>query len=88
MDVHHSLPVHSLENFRLPVQYKALWSVQKDDRVISCVLRDHGRFGVEAHILVDGDVRICRRFRTKESAILWAGPDRVPPRRRAQKGAA
>jgi hypothetical protein len=53
-----------------------LWSFQKDRRTISCLLRYHGPYGVEAQILSDGDLRVGRRFDTKELAVQWANLER------------
>jgi hypothetical protein len=60
-----------------------LWSVHKDGCVVSCVLR-HFRAprGVEAQILYDGDMRLARRFDTKEDAVHWAAQlERVAERK-------
>jgi hypothetical protein len=50
-----------------------LWSVHKDGSLVSCVLQYHrGPHGVEAQIFFDGDMRLARRFNTKEEAVRWA----------------
>src|SRR5438128_940238 len=52
-----------------PQPVEPLWSFQHDGHTISCVLRSHAGYGVEAQFLSDGDLRIGRRFETKEPAV-------------------
>jgi hypothetical protein len=50
-----------------------LWTLQKNGRTISCVLCYRGKaYGVGAQILSDGDLRVGRRFETKELAVQCA----------------
>jgi hypothetical protein len=64
-----------------PQPIEPLWSFQKDGHTISCVLTHHARYGVEAQFLCDGDLRIGRRFDTKELAVqlITSGHRRATP---------
>ena len=62
---------------RAPRPGEPLWSLQKDGSTWSAELRDHGTgVGVEAQILRDGDLVICRRFVVRELATRWAEQER------------
>lgn len=59
-----------------PRPAEPLWTSRKGDRQMSCELRYHGEFGVEAQILKDGELLIGRRFDTRALAVQWAEEER------------
>jgi hypothetical protein len=49
-----------------------LWALERGGAGATCVLRDLGRYGIEAAIYVDGRFVIGRRFESKPVACEWA----------------
>lgn len=47
-----------------------------DGARISCVLRNHGKWGVEAQFLERGELFFSRRFDTRALAVQWAQLER------------
>lgn len=53
-----------------------LWTEQIDHVTSSAILRYHGKWGLEARILRDGDLVMGRRFDTRALAMQWADSER------------
>ncbi len=68
---------------RKPRSPEILFTFQKGARVISCELRYHGEFGVEAQFLEDGELFYSRRFDTRAQAVQWAELEREAQRKEA-----
>jgi hypothetical protein len=66
---------------RKPRPAESLFSFQRGSRLISCELRHHGEFGVEAQFLKDGELFFSRRFDTRAQAVQWAEIERETQRR-------
>jgi hypothetical protein len=49
-----------------------LWELRRDHVTWSCELRYLGEWRVEAQVLRDGDIFICRTCFTRALAIQWA----------------
>jgi len=65
-----------LPDWRLPAvkprPLELLWTVGNGQHNISCELRYHAEYGVEAQFLRDGEFFSGRRFPTRALAIQWA----------------
>lgn len=59
-----------------PRSVELLFTFQKGSRLISCELRYHGEFCVEAQFLEGGELFYCWRFDTRAQAIQWAEIER------------
>lgn len=55
---------------------EAVWTVRKDQHTRTCELVNHGEFGIEAQICIDGDLLIRRHFKTRALALYWAELER------------
>jgi hypothetical protein len=53
-----------------------LFTLIRDEQRISCELRYHGEYGVEAQFLRDGELMIGRRFVTRSPAVQWGRLER------------
>jgi hypothetical protein len=61
---------------RKPRSPEPLFAFQKGSRVISCGLRCHAKFRVEAQFLEDGELVYRRRFDMRAQAVQWAEIER------------
>lgn len=61
---------------RVPLPREPVWTVRKNHQTWTCELLDHGTWGTEAQILIDGDLLIGRRFESRPLALLWAERER------------
>ena len=61
---------------RKPKPGEPLWALRKDGVTWDAELRDHGEYGVEAQILLQGELVIGRRFDTRALAVQWAEEER------------
>lgn len=59
-----------------PREGESVWAMTNGARHLTCELRYHGEFGVEAQFLRDGELVIGRRFDTKALAVQWAEQER------------
>ena len=53
-----------------------LFEFQRGRKVVACELRDHGKYGVEAVFLEDGELFYSWRFETRKRAAGWAEVER------------
>jgi hypothetical protein len=60
-----------------PQPVESLWTFEHAGHTVSCILRYHAGYGVEAQFLTDGELRIGRRFDSKELAVQWAEHERA-----------
>jgi hypothetical protein len=61
---------------REPVAGEALWTLTKDGKRFTCVLRSHGKYGWECQFLEDGEFVDGRRFAMRSQAMDWAAVER------------
>lgn len=48
---------------------ESVWTLTKGTRTLTCELRYHGKYGVEALVLLDGELYMGRRFSTRAMAL-------------------
>jgi hypothetical protein len=52
-----------------PREGEPVWTMTKGARHLTCELRYHGEYGVEALVLLDGELYVGRRFPTRAQAL-------------------
>lgn len=55
----------------IPDQPTPLWTLHKDGRAVSCLVR-LAPYGIEVDIAYDGETVSTRTFATGEEALAWA----------------
>ena len=51
-----------------PREGEPVWTMTKGTKRLTCELRYHGEYGVEALVLLDGELYVGRRFATRAQA--------------------
>jgi hypothetical protein len=62
---------------REPKPREPLWRVELPTHTWTCELIDQGEWGIEAHILRNGELVYGQRFETRELATAWAEDERM-----------
>ena len=69
-------PPSHLALSRTPAPGEPLWQLHYDGHMWSAMVRVRGGWGIEAHILKDGELVIGRRFYVRWRAEEWAAEER------------
>jgi hypothetical protein len=57
---------------------ESVFALRRGASTLTCQLRNHGQWGYEIRVLIDGSLYIMQRgFANREDAIVWAGQQRL-----------